>query len=551
MAELRQSAPQPIVVEACVLTSMALTTLALGTALYLHAGFAFSGALMSALAAYALMLVGHGLLRRLATQPTRTIGPKASSSGALTAERVAEALAALPEENVKPPVSALHDVPGDGPVAVQVLDEKTSDGQPVVAVGGPPMIKRDVVAPPPVTPGGVEAGAGAPSAPLRDLPPARFAPGPQRDVPPPTPPRPADVELIQALIKKLADEVNAEQPVEMVSSEAAALPASIAHAGPDADDIPEMDDARVDALRTAADSMRQLDERAMTGEGTAEDAPTHLAPPALPDASDGTPHPALSVITDAVNSGRINVLLDPIVGLGAEAPRAQHFEIGLQLRDVDDTVLDIADGLEGLRGTGVYPLIDQAQIDRTSQLAQRLQARGKAGHLFTQTRGESLIADPFLDAFADTYRAREAFASQLVMTFTQADVRAFGPREWATLADMAELGFQFAIASVSDLDMDFGDLAVRRFMYLKLDAEVFLNGLAAGETFVPAADICRHVETLGMTVIVGQIETDEVKEQVAGLGVLLGQGDLFGGARMVRAEAVAPREGQDGAEAAA
>ncbi|MEL7049381.1 MAG: EAL domain-containing protein, partial [Pseudomonadota bacterium] len=241
-------------------------------------------------------------------------------------------------------------------------------------------------------------------------------------------------------------------------------------------------------------------------------------------------------IKSAVKDGRVDVLLDPIVGLTDS--RMQHFEIALRLRGQDNRVLDVDEHAGTLRGTGVYPLLDQVKLERTCQLAYKLQARGKAGSVFSQTRGESLIADLFLDKVADAYRAHEAFATRLIMTFSQSDVRAFGPREWATLTDMADLGFRFAMGSVSDLDMDFEDLANRGFEFLKLDADVFLNGLRTGESVVPASDICRHVSQLGMSVIVGRIENENDRAKIFGFGVLLGQGTLFGAPRMVRAQAV-------------
>jgi cyclic-di-GMP phosphodiesterase TipF (flagellum assembly factor) len=77
------------------------------------------------------------------------------------------------------------------------------------------------------------------------------------------------------------------------------------------------------------------------------------------------------------------------------------------------------------------------------------------------------------------------------------------------------------------------------FEFIKLDAEVFLEGLRAPTGRVPAADICRYLSEFGLTLIVGRIEDDWLLARILGFGVLFGKGTLFGGPRLVKAEVVA------------
>ncbi|MEO1543987.1 MAG: EAL domain-containing protein [Pseudomonadota bacterium] len=424
------------------------------------------------------------------------------------------------------------------------LPDPTGDGSPPVRVTAPPTSDLRAAS--------VNARAkAAPPPPLPDLPPAQYAPQPERPIPNPTPPRPADVEMIQGLIKKLAAEVNAAafedtpqtNSVPKTRDETMSAP-GMTKTAPDASNAPrpdpsvgqsETEDFKVDALRAAAGTMRALDDRA-AGQEPPHTDPALNAPAQVVNAHE--PNVRIGQVKAAVEAGRVDVLLEPIVGL--EDQRMQHFEIALRLRDGADRALELDTHGSTFRGSGVYPLVDQVRLEKTCELAHKLQSRGKTGSVFSRTSGESLIADLFLDRVADAYRAHQAFATRLVMTFAQSDVRAFGPREWATLIDMCDLGFRFAIASVSDLDMDFEDLAERGFEFLKLDAEVFLNGLRAGDGTVPASDICRYVEGLGMSVIVGRIESEDARAQVHQFGVVLGQGALFGAPRLVRAEAMMP-----------
>lgn len=630
MTSARQLSPHPIVVEAVVLASMALTTLAVGTALYLQAGIDLLMALGLSLAAYTVMLVAHGLMRRFVFGPTESreqaadVAAMSEDRSEALARKVAEALSTLPREEVRTPRAERGDsrqaddaqfepspqfgrrtsVPSGAPTVAPTTERPSASPnvsgvarsvQPAAAAvsraPAAPAASADkpIASPPQRAPHGALHG-GKSKARMPELPAARFTPAPERHVPPPSPPRASDVAMIQALIRKLADEVNAtsaagrmglpeepdafmvpDEPVSALEAEfephasddrpsrpqaaPPPVPASIVAAGVSGNAAPRDLDVstatEIDALRRAAEDMRALDARASEGPKAVAGEPANeiARDTARADKAAGIVAPVvLGRIGDAVSAGRVDVLLDPVVGL--EDSKARHFEVSVRLRDGDGNALDVSQDVEGLRGTGIFPLVDQAKLERTSHLAQRLQARGKTGAVFTRTSGESLIADPFLDTFADAYRARESFASQLIMTFSQSDVRGFGAREWATLADMADLGFGFGIASVSDLDMDFEDLAARGFKFLKLDAGVFLDGLPAGETFVPADDICRHVAALGMTVIVGEIESEAIKARIFGFGVSFGQGALFGGPRLVKSDAVAPRDGHDGMAAA-
>ena len=100
---------------------------------------------------------------------------------------------------------------------------------------------------------------------------------------------------------------------------------------------------------------------------------------------------------------------------------------------------------------------------------------------------------------------------------------------------MAAAGFGFALEDVTDLEMDFGKLKALGFEFVKLDAEVFLEGMQAPGGCIAAADICRYLSEFGLTLIVGAIDDDWLLAKVMGFGVLLGKGTLFGGPRLIKA----------------
>jgi cyclic-di-GMP phosphodiesterase, flagellum assembly factor TipF len=285
-------------------------------------------------------------------------------------------------------------------------------------------------------------------------------------------------------------------------------------------------DASVQALKSAVDAMRA--QPTVAALAAALDLPAPAAPLNSAKPADLKLVEKLGLISSALDEERYDVCLEAILGL--EDRRAQHYEVTVRLKGVDDDVREIA------RGSGLLPLLDAATVDQSARVAWRLEDRGRAGSLFSQITAESLESDRFLNRFADTYRHSETVASRLVLAFVQSDLRGFTAAHWATLRDMADLGFRFSLEAVTDLDLDFEALKDAGFAFVKLDAPVFLDGLPVASGMVPASDICRHFEALGLMVIVGRIADEEQYGQLLESGVGLGHGPLFGEARPVKAD---------------
>lgn len=515
--------------EALVLASMALVTLAVGTAAHIHGGFDIWTSASVALGVYVCLVGLHAVVRgrktveamrskisRLETEFERLgLGPE-EETRAHNPRFAAKPVGSPPQLRRRRDGVSTDDQEfrAADPQLPELLSESDQRWEDVARRNGrgslppvPPSLSADLAKPPPLrNPPRAHAGKPRPVADRHDdddlemeadeLTPAMRA-------------REGDVEMLQAMIKKLADEVNAAEA-----------------AGSNDNGRERADQAvgrSVNALKTAAGSMRVADQFARGGGG--DDA-------AARGGSRNGPEARLQSIKDALVAGRIDVLLEPILTLRDRKPR--HFEISLRLKDENGDILDVPGHYDALGGRSILPIVDRVNIERTSQVALRLECRGRQGALFSSISGQSLGADKFLDGVANAYRARESFAGQLVMTFTQADVRAFGERERANLADLADLGFRYAIGSITDLDMDFAELKARGFEFAKLDASVFLDGLMAGETRIPARDICRHLADVGLTLIVGRIDDEQVAARIFGFGVLFGQGPMFGGPRPVK-----------------
>jgi cyclic-di-GMP phosphodiesterase TipF (flagellum assembly factor) len=346
----------------------------------------------------------------------------------------------------------------------------------------------------------------------------------------------ADVAEIHGVIKKLAEELRAAKSASAAKLQVAA-PAS-----------PMTSEAAVAAAAQtiAADSVRDgggasavsADHAEIGRDISAGMADVHTGPAPL---SAAPANARLAEVASAVAAARLDVYLEPILGL--TDLRARHYEVSVRLRS--ETGASIAPEEFGpvARGTGLLPLIDAMSVSRSVKVAGHLSDRGAAGSLFSQISGESLASHHFLREFTDSDQQSEAIAERLVLSFAQSDVRGFAAPEWATLRELVDLGFRFALEDVSDLDMDFEALTAAGFAFAKFDARVFLEGLPAQGGLIPAADLCRYLAHLGLTLIVGRIDDEAQLAKVLGFGVLFGQGTLFGAPRPVKAEVLGYAQG--------
>jgi cyclic-di-GMP phosphodiesterase TipF (flagellum assembly factor) len=342
------------------------------------------------------------------------------------------------------------------------------------------------------------------------------------------------VELVQDLIKKLADELNSTTAAErsgkpiptslteaMIGHSIAALQATARTVpGPHADSRAE---TQTPALGAAPSWWP-----------TAEPAPGAI-PGARPPAAPPPLNPQLARIAEAVAAERMEVLLEPIHAL-AEG-RARHFEVSVRLLTADGTAVEQGEVARTAQGSGLMPRIDAARMIRAARVARRLAERGRQGSVLATVAGDSLTNDDFV--FAAVEEPEIGGNMSLVLSFAQSEMRALTPSHIQALGALSTVGFRFALEEVTDLDMDFAELKELGFAFVELDAPVFLDGLPAATGRVPASDICRHLADFGLTLIVGRIEDDWLLARILGFGVLFGKGALFGAPRLVKDEVVA------------
>jgi cyclic-di-GMP phosphodiesterase TipF (flagellum assembly factor) len=340
------------------------------------------------------------------------------------------------------------------------------------------------------------------------------------------PPAPFEDEsaAIDQILKRLAAQIQSGAD-EAARSELTASRAAPPAAASDVVQAAALASA-VESLRTAAGAMRH-GEPASPAEPAAHRAPLPTTPP--PPASPAEDR--LAAVADALARERIDVYLEPILGLADE--RARHFEVTVRLKGAAGEAFEPDDVVRIGRGAGLLPLLDALRVRHSAGLAMRLERRGRDGKVFSSITSEALESRQFLADVAERRGQRELVTDRLVLAFEQNVVRTFAPAQWTALGNLRDLGFRFSLQGLTDLDMDFAALRSGGFEFIKLDAAVFLQGLPLGQGVVPASDLCRHMASLGLAVIVGRIGSEAERARVQDYGVQFGQGGLFGAPRPV------------------
>lgn len=507
-------------VDAFVVIAMGLVVFALATALNLQLGVDINVAVAGGAVVYAGLLAMHAFRRRKVQLPLeRTRLPDFEPFDQVH-DRLAAPGAGLPGRSDRS-LSELE------PPAV--LRRRTKVAQvslpPLAEHTGNQRAMSPAVAPGAVRPGGVRPYQPAP---VKELAPS---------LPPPVSAAPSggagnlesDVERIQALVKKLANEINAADEAEAlpVYGRTPRLPAEAAV------------DASVGALRQTADGMKA----AAGVPAHAGPAPTMRGPAAAPSGANkaAVPPPLspaqahIAAVADSLVAGRVDVELEPILSLIDQ--RTSHYEVSVNVQGATGERLAGNNGFAGLQGTGLLPLFDSARLNRSVSIAQRLQERGKKGRVFSAYSIESLTNPSFLSDARAALQDRGSVGAQLVIGFQQADIRAFTPAEWAAVAELRHLHVVFAIDKMTHLDLDLKHLVKSGFAFARVAGAQFITGLRFGGRPVAGSELVRYITGAGVTLIVDHIDSEQQLQRLGQAGVQLGQGKVFGGRRPVKLSA--------------
>jgi cyclic-di-GMP phosphodiesterase TipF (flagellum assembly factor) len=243
----------------------------------------------------------------------------------------------------------------------------------------------------------------------------------------------------------------------------------------------------------------------------------------------------LTAVKNAIDSGRIDIYLQPIVTLPQR--KVRFYEAVTRLRDDKDQILTADDFIGTAETAGLMARIDHIVMLRCIQVLRRLMVRNKDVGVFCNVAAATLRNAETFAQCVDFLEANRALAPSFVLEFKQSTFRALGPLESENLAALASRGYRFSIDHVTDLRIEPRDLADRGVRFIKVPAALLLDQKQIASSDIHASDLSDLLGRFGIDLIAERIEGERAVVDLLDYDVRFGQGFLFAAPRPLRPEA--------------
>ncbi|MCZ7641791.1 MAG: EAL domain-containing protein [Pseudorhodoplanes sp.] len=243
----------------------------------------------------------------------------------------------------------------------------------------------------------------------------------------------------------------------------------------------------------------------------------------------------VATVRAAVEANRLDLYLQPVLTLPQR--KVRYYEAMTRMRMADDTLVLPGDFLAHAEKAGLMPRIDNLMLFRCVQVLRRLLMKNREIGLFCNISIATLSDPEFFPQFSQFMDANRALSASLMLEFPQKAWQDMGPIEHESLAALAERGFRFSMDQVTDLRMEPRELSDRGIRFVKVNAVLLLNKMAAPAD-IHAADLSDLLGRHGISLIAERIETEAAVVDLLDYDVRFGQGFLFSPPRPVRPEAL-------------
>ncbi len=248
----------------------------------------------------------------------------------------------------------------------------------------------------------------------------------------------------------------------------------------------------------------------------------------------------LDTVKAALAENRVDLYLQPIVSLPQR--RTVFYESFSRLRDDTGRVMMPAEYLAVAEPEGLVAAIDNLLLFRCVQIVRRLAKQDRKVGIFCNISLASLSDESFFPQFLDFLSANKDMAGALIFELGQSAFSRRGAVEARHMARLADLGFRFSLDKVTDLDLDYQDLARADVKFIKVGAQMLLDQLEEtdGRLVIKslpdlhASDFSRLTRRYGVEIIVEKVESERQIVDILDLDLAFGQGHLFGEPRAIR-----------------
>ena len=260
--------------------------------------------------------------------------------------------------------------------------------------------------------------------------------------------------------------------------------------------------------------------------------------------------PALHVLNEAVESGRLDLFLQPIVTLPQR--KTAIYEATLRPSQSLGAPLPLPELRAAAAEAGLAAALDLNLLRRAERLLSGFSERGRETQMIAPL-SLAALRDPDVARFLrDAGQRDPKLARNLIIGVPQSVQKAAGPLEAEAMAAISASGLRLALTDTDDLKLDLNMLAAQGVKFLRLTASrLLLAGQGAQHGLeIHTADLSRLLERFGIQLIAEGIGSEAAVLDLLDYQVPLAQGDLFAAARQVRPEVLVERPARPAAAAA-
>jgi cyclic-di-GMP phosphodiesterase TipF (flagellum assembly factor) len=253
----------------------------------------------------------------------------------------------------------------------------------------------------------------------------------------------------------------------------------------------------------------------------------------------------LEEVREALAANRVDLYLQPVVNLPQR--RTVFYESFSRLRDETGRMMMPAEYLPAAEPEGLVSAIDNLLLFRCVQIVRRLAKQDRKVAIFCNISLASLADEVFFPQFLKFLGQNRDVATGLIFELGQSAYEARGSVEARNMGKLADMGCRFSLDKVTDLSLDFADLARSDVKFVKISAEVMLEQLLdtdgrltlRSHNDIEATDYAALAQRYGVEVIAEKIEGERQVVDILDLNIGYGQGHLFGEPRAIREQVLA------------
>ena len=293
--------------------------------------------------------------------------------------------------------------------------------------------------------------------------------------------------------------------------------------------------AEVRVLRRLVEQLREAQEAAppvlaasvpIVPAAAAGPAPAARTAKPVKPAAAPAPRSMLDVVQDALASGRIDLVLQPIVSLPQR--RRQFYECFSRIRDDAGQTILPEQYLDTAASIGLLPAIDNLLLFRCIQMIRRARPPNTGIGFFCNISSHSLADRDFLRDVLEFLGDNRDLAENIILETAQASLDFESAGLKLQMDRLAEIGVRFSLDFVMELPLDYARLADWHVRFVKVPAGRFAETDPQGPWEGSLFQLRRMLGLHGIELIVEKIETDQQLLELLEFNIAFGQGYLFG-----------------------